>query len=80
MYKGVGLMSSLTRCIPASILRKLPIGKPLGMKIIRDINRMEREVVIWEFGYDSDRCRRGYFCIETGEYIGDALFGSGNFK
>ena len=73
-------MSSLTKCIPASILRKLPTGKPLGMKVILDMNRKEREVVIWEFNYNNGKCRRGYFCIETGMYMGDALFGSGNFK
>lgn len=66
--------------IKLSVLRKLPPGKPLGgIREIEDMNRKKRQAVLWLFVDDGPRnqggglVRKSYFCVETGDYLGEAF-------
>lgn len=55
-----------------SILRKLPLGKPLRFEKAINMDRVERDCVLWVF-VDSLNVRQAYFDLETGEYVSEGM-------
>jgi hypothetical protein len=55
-------------------LTKLPRGKFIAFRTTHDMNNEKRDAVVWEIYNIYDRSLRlAYFCIHTGEYIGEYL-------
>lgn len=58
--------------IAHSVLQKLPGGKFGPLVMVEDMSGKQRKAVMLFFS-DLAGNRKAYFCVDTGDYLGDAL-------
>lgn len=60
-----------SKVIPVSVLQKLPLGKPLGIEVVENMDREMVAAVKWMW-YELTGWRVAFFALKDGAYIGEA--------